>query len=127
MAVSNKLREAKNKIHDKIKEIRPQAKELAQKGHPEIWKYLEHDYYALVKAIKNGAENIEDLNIDFKSDIVVKIIQELVENESDLHSANLQTENITDRRYPVVKSTTTTVDVEINILNDKSMKKTGFE
>lgn len=127
MAVSNKLREAKNKIHDKIKEIRPQAKELAQKGHPEIWKYLEHDYYALVKAIKNGAENIEDLNIDFKSDIVVKIIQELVENESDLHSANLQTENITDRRSPVVKSTTTTVDVEINILNDKSMKKTGFE
>ena len=73
--VSDELKAAKNKIHDKVKEIRPQAKELAQKGHPEIWKNLEHDYYAIVKAIKGGAENISDLAVDFRSDIVVQILQ----------------------------------------------------
>ena len=73
--VSDELKAAKNKIHDKVKEIRPQAKELAQRGHPEIWKNLEHDYYAIVKAIKGGAENISDLAVDFRSDIVVQILQ----------------------------------------------------
>ena len=73
--VSDELKAAKNKIHDKVKEIRPQAKELAQQGHPEIWKNLEHDYYAIVKAIKGGAENISDLAVDFRSDIVVQILQ----------------------------------------------------
>lgn len=73
--VSDELKDAKNKIHDKVKEIRPQAKELAQKGHPEIWKNLEHDYYAIVKAIKGGAENISDLDIEFRSDLVVQILQ----------------------------------------------------
>ena len=72
---SDALKDAKNKIHDKVKEIRPKAKELAQQGHPEIWKNLEHDYYAIVKAIKGGAENIEDLDIEFRSDIVVNILQ----------------------------------------------------
>lgn len=74
--VSDELKDAKNRIHDKVKEIRPKAKELAQQGRPEIWKNLEHDYYAIVRAIKGGAENIDDLDVEFKSDIVVQILQQ---------------------------------------------------
>lgn len=72
---SDELKTAKNKIHDKVKEIRPQAKDLKAQGQLHIWKDLEHDYYAIVRAIKGGAEEIQDLDIEFRSNIVMEILQ----------------------------------------------------
>lgn len=72
---SQELKDAKAKIQDKVKEIRPQSRELKQQGKLHIWRDLERDYYAIVRAIKGGAEEISDLDIEFKSNIVMEILQ----------------------------------------------------
>lgn len=73
--VSQELKDAKNEIKDKMRSEWAPAKELRAKGKFEDYKNLESDYYAIVKAIKGGAENISDIDIAFKSNVTVSILQ----------------------------------------------------
>lgn len=75
---SDKLKQFKKDVHDKAKPIYQNRKE-----DPQAWKDINSDYNAIKDAIKGGAENIEDLDIEFKSNVVIKMIQSEKEIEAE--------------------------------------------
>ena len=81
---SEKLKQFKKDVLDKAKPIYQNRKE-----DPQAWKEINADYTAIKNAIKGGAENIEDLDIEWKSGVVLELLQ----TESEIQAeAELQAE-----------------------------------
>ena len=56
-----------------------QAKEEVyanRKNDPDEWKNLLSDYQELTKAIRGGATDLDDIDISFKSNVTVKLIED---------------------------------------------------
>lgn len=83
--INQQFNEASEKLKQFKKEVYNKAKPAYQnrKEDPKSWKDINADYIAIKNAIKGGAENIEDLDIEWKSNIVIKMIQSEAELEAE--------------------------------------------
>lgn len=67
---SERLKKLKKDVHTKAHDAY-----LNKKNDPDTFNEINHDYVAIKNAIKGGAEDIDDLDIEFKSNVVIKLIQ----------------------------------------------------
>jgi hypothetical protein len=70
--MSPRLKKFKEKVYAKHKEMQANRRNDS-KGFKEIWQ----DYEDIKQAIKGGAEDIEDIDIEFKSNVTIKILNEM--------------------------------------------------
>lgn len=75
-AVSNELKDLKQRVHSKARETWSKTKGSKDKSE---YENIDADYRKIRDAIKNGAEEISDLDLTFKSNLTIKILQDVSE------------------------------------------------